>query len=60
MELGEDLVLLADNPRLEVLDLDALPAARFLELLAGVFADDAIHFDDAFVVNQVEQQLVGD
>ena len=48
------------DPRLEVFDLDALPTVEFSQPIFVLLENDAVHLDDAFVVNEVEQRLVGD
>src|ERR1017187_406515 len=60
IEFGNDEVFLAHDPRLEVFNFDPLAAVEFRKAILVLFADDAVHLDDAFVVDQVEQRLVGD
>ena len=56
----EMMILLADNPRREILDGDALPALKLARPIRSALADDAIHFDDAFLMDEVEQGFLRD
>ena len=60
MQLGDDEILLADDPGLEAFKFDALAAAVFGEAIFGLLADDAIHLDVAFPVEEIEERLLGD
>ena len=55
MQFRDDEVFLAHDPGLEVFKFDALPTAVFHEAIIDLLADDAIHLDAAFPVEEVEK-----
>ena len=59
-ELGDNQVFLAHNPGGEVFNGDALAAFKLSPAIRGVLANEAIHFDDAFLMDEVEQRFVSD
>ena len=59
-ELGDDEVFLAGDPGEEIFDRDALAALKLGAAIWCVFADDAVHFDDALLIDEVQQGLVRD
>ena len=57
-ELRDGEVFFADNLGGKVLDGDALPALELGAAVGRVLADDAVHFDDAHLMDEVENGFV--
>jgi hypothetical protein len=57
-ELRDGEVFFADNLGGKVLDGDALPALELGAAVGRVLADDAVHFDDAHPMDEVENGFV--
>ena len=55
MQFRNDKIFLAHDPGIEVFKFDALTAAEFHEAIIDLLADDAIHFNAAFPVAEVEE-----
>jgi hypothetical protein len=52
---GEDKILLAHDPRLKIFNADPLSSFEFDPTKSGLLAHDAVHFDDALLMDQVEE-----
>ena len=57
MKLRDDEVFLGDNPGLEVLKFDALPAAEFGQAIFDLLADDAGDLDAGLPVVKQKKRL---
>src|SRR5208282_537921 len=55
MEFRDDEVVLVHDPGIKIFNFDALPAVKFEEPIFGLLADDAIHSDAAFPMEEVEE-----